>query len=149
MFEVTLIFLNFERIILNIKCSSFTTGAPEHPKDLRAVNETTDSITLTWTPGFDGGADQNFRIRYKKSGTSIYYYREAPTNTTSYTITGLEPGANYDFFIAAYNFIGESAFTENVLKVSTKQIVVGMTDYVIPGCIHRMCLLTILSARSI
>lgn len=103
-----------------------STGAPEPPKSLKAANETTDSITLTWTPGFDGGADQNFRIRYKKSGSSIYFYKEAPTNTTSYTIIGLEPGSEYDFFIAAYNLIGESAFTENVLTVSTKQIVVGM-----------------------
>lgn len=109
------------------------TGAPEPPKNLNAVNESTESITLVWTPGFDGGADQNFRIRFKKSGTSIYFYREAPTNTTSYTITGLESGAKYDFFIAAYNFIGESAFTENVLTVSTKQIVIGMANYVNTG----------------
>ncbi|PRD35485.1 UNVERIFIED_CONTAM: Nphs1 [Trichonephila clavipes] len=95
-------------------------GAPESPKDLKAVNETTDAITLVWSAGFDGGSEQNFRIRYKKSDSSIYFYREAPTNATSYTITGLEPGAQYDFFIAAYNSIGESAFTENVLSVSTK-----------------------------
>ncbi|GFY74849.1 nephrin [Trichonephila inaurata madagascariensis] len=101
--------------------SLVTGGAPESPKELKAVNETTDAITLVWSAGFDGGSEQNFRIRYKKSDSSIYFYREAPTNATSYTITGLEPGAQYDFFIAAYNSIGESAFTENVLSAETQE----------------------------
>ncbi|XP_054708442.1 nephrin-like [Uloborus diversus] len=106
-----------------IKFSLSKKGAPEHPHHLKTVTQAPDSITLSWTPGFDGGAEQNFRIRFKKSGSSIFYYREAPTNATSYTISGLEPGEQYDFFIAAYNDFGESSFTENVLSVATKSIV--------------------------
>ncbi|XP_071033776.1 nephrin isoform X1 [Parasteatoda tepidariorum] len=110
-----------------VKFSLSKKGAPEPPKELKAMNESTDSITLVWSPGFDGGSDQNFRIRFKKSDASTYNYKEAPTNTTSVTITGLEPGAQYDFFIAAYNNIGESAYAENVLTVSTREVKVEVT----------------------
>jgi hypothetical protein len=42
--------------------------APDMPTGLRALNRTEDSITLAWTPGFDGGFPQSFQFRYYNDG---------------------------------------------------------------------------------
>lgn len=40
-------------------------GKPEAPTDLIWLKKSWDTITLHWTPGFDGGSQQYFMIRYR------------------------------------------------------------------------------------
>ena len=44
-------------IMLNV------TSHPDPPAYLRILNVTYNSVVLGWTPGFDGGYNQTFRIR--------------------------------------------------------------------------------------
>lgn len=37
-------------------------SVPEPPNGLKVVNFTQDSVTLSWSPGFDGGHDQSFKV---------------------------------------------------------------------------------------
>lgn len=39
-------------------------GHPDPPTGLQVVGVTPTSVSLAWTPGFDGGLRQQFRIRY-------------------------------------------------------------------------------------
>lgn len=38
---------------------------PETPLSLNILNVTHDSVTLSWTPGFDGGHKASYRVRYR------------------------------------------------------------------------------------
>ena len=40
------------------------TSRPDPPAYLRILNITYNSVHLAWTPGFDGGFQQSFKIRY-------------------------------------------------------------------------------------
>ncbi|KFM57797.1 Nephrin, partial [Stegodyphus mimosarum] len=41
-------------------------SVPDPPTSLSVINATHNAVILTWTPGFDGGLDQMYRIQYKK-----------------------------------------------------------------------------------
>jgi hypothetical protein len=45
------------------------TSSPDPPVALTVLNVTHDSIKVTWKPGFNGGLQQNFRLRYRKTNT--------------------------------------------------------------------------------
>ena len=53
-------------VVLNV------TSRPDPPEYLRILNVTYNSVNLTWSPGFDGGFPQSFKIRYKKEGADSY-----------------------------------------------------------------------------
>lgn len=68
----------------------FSLGKPDPPYDIKFVNATHDSITLTWQPGFDGGMEQAFRIRYRPTGAPNYKYVDIGTSINVYVLTGVE-----------------------------------------------------------
>ena len=41
------------------------TSPPDPPISLNILNTTHDTITLAWTPGFDGGVKASYRVRYR------------------------------------------------------------------------------------
>ncbi|XP_036344626.1 nephrin-like, partial [Rhagoletis pomonella] len=41
------------------------TSQPDTPLSLNILNVTHDSVTLAWTPGFDGGLKASYRVRYR------------------------------------------------------------------------------------
>ena len=102
-------------------------GPPEEPYNVAILldSTTSSSITLTWYSGFHGGADQTFHILYKTSEGS--QWREGatvPGGKQTYsqfngTVTVLESGISYMFFISAVNVYGSknskilNARTEN------------------------------------
>jgi len=88
------------------------TSAPEPPSGLHVVNFTHDSVTLTWIPGFDGGYEQSYKIRYIRLGSDNARYVEVfPKNMTIFTVTQLTRGTKYAFAVAANNKIGESDYS--------------------------------------
>jgi len=65
------------------------TGKPDSPYDLRFVNATHDSVTLSWKPGFDGGLPQRFQVRYGEvDGEGMKYEDVVPRTATVYTVSG-------------------------------------------------------------
>ena len=40
----------------------FTAAYPDAPQNLRVMSETWESVELQWTPGFDGGYQQEFVV---------------------------------------------------------------------------------------
>lgn len=41
------------------------TSQPDSPLSLNILNVTHDSVTVAWTPGFDGGLKASYRVRYR------------------------------------------------------------------------------------
>ena len=68
-----------------------TSGAPESPTDLHLVNSTHNSLTLSWKPGFDGGATAHFQIHYRELGGAggVKHEDVQPPQATEYTIKGM------------------------------------------------------------
>ena len=92
---------------------------PDQPLDFHVANITTESVLLSWTPGFDGGAEQIYRVQYHvRNPGSMYtqpsYYDVYPMNSTSVIITGLSSSTTYSFSIQSLNDLGESDYTPGV-----------------------------------
>ncbi|XP_046635770.1 synaptogenesis protein syg-2-like isoform X3 [Daphnia pulicaria] len=96
------------------------TSRPDPPLALHVVNVTHDSAHLIWRSGFDGGLFQSYRLRYRQIGNEFYKYADVyPTNTTAFTLGGLALGTEYLFGIMAFNNLGESNYTQDIVKART------------------------------
>ncbi|KAM9782500.1 nephrin [Neosynchiropus ocellatus] len=97
---------------------------PDPPSMFQLVTSTHDSVTLEWTPGFDGGSRQRFRIRYLWGRSLSFQYVDVfPPTASIFTVTGLHPLTTYNFSLNALNKMGESGYadSEAVLSITTKE----------------------------
>lgn len=96
------------------------TSSPDTPTFLTVLNVTSNSVTLTWTPGFNGGMKAAYRIRYRKVGDEGYRYEDVlGENSTSHTINNMNANTQYIFSIMASNKLGNSKYTPDLLSVKT------------------------------
>lgn len=100
------------------------TTKPDPPDGLEFVNATHNSITLKWEPGFDGGLPQGFRVRYKPVSTSNGYIQVdvQPADSTVYTVRGLALGTEYELTVMAYNDLGGSDYSSEVIIAKTSNL---------------------------
>lgn len=96
------------------------TSKPDAPLSLNVLNATHDSVTLAWTPGFDGGLKATYRLRYRESSASRYYYADSMPNTHKLIVEGLKANTMYLFSIMAANKLGESSWLPDLTKAQTK-----------------------------
>ncbi|CAN7982436.1 unnamed protein product, partial [Ixodes hexagonus] len=98
-------------------------GKPDPPEGVRVLNTTHTSVLLSWTAGFNGGLDQQFRIRFRRTedeATNAYDYTDLiPGEVSLYLIGGLEPGTEYAFSVLGRNALGESDYSEESEAIST------------------------------
>ena len=89
------------------------------------------SISLAWTPGFNGGYNQSFDIQVFDETTGqrvlkLRNIRRVEANKT--TITGLTPQTRYAMKIRAWNRDGYSNFSaETIIKTRRKYLSYGST----------------------
>ena len=96
------------------------TSRPDPPSYLKILNVTYRDVNLTWTPGFDGGFNQTFRIRYRRvGGESFQYVDVAPQGVTTFELQDLKVDTKYSISIMAFNSIGASSYTTPII-VSTR-----------------------------
>lgn len=109
--------LGFESVAVNFTRVS----RPDTPTTLKITAVNSTSVTLKWTPSFDGGLPQSFRIRFRRFGSSepFLYSDVFPSNTTSFAITSLPSETEFTFSIMAYNSFGESDYTSDLVKART------------------------------
>nr|XP_020475759.1 nephrin isoform X2 [Monopterus albus] len=99
-----------------------STSHPDPPSSFRQVSVTHDSVTLDWIPGFNGGLQQRFRIRYRWDQSISFLYMDVfPPSAAIFTVTGLQPVTTYNFSVNALNAMGESGYADNnaVLTITT------------------------------
>ena len=96
------------------------TSAPDTPTLLTILNVTDDTVTLGWTPGFDGGLKASYLIRYRRVNDDGYKYVDVvPHNAITFTIRDLEVNTQYVFSIMAMNKVGNSKFITDLLSANT------------------------------
>lgn len=99
------------------------TSAPDTPTLLTVLNVTHDTVTLGWTPGFDGGMKASYRVRYRHVEGDGYKYEDiSPMNVTVFTIHGLDINTQYVFSIMATNKLGNSKYMPDLLSARTSSM---------------------------
>lgn len=96
------------------------TSKPDMPSNLNVLNTTHDSMTLSWTPGFDGGLKATYRIRYREVNAQRYTYVDSQPNAHKLIVEGLRTNTAYLVSIMAMNNLGESGWRPDTLKIQTK-----------------------------
>ncbi|XP_065562901.1 nephrin-like isoform X2 [Artemia franciscana] len=108
--------LGFNRTVLVLS----GTSRPDPPVSLVVLNTTHESVVLTWKPGFDGGLQQSYRIRYRQVASEAMKYADVyPSNATDYALSGLKLGTEYLFSIMSWNELGESNYTTDIVRART------------------------------
>ncbi|NXA16798.1 NPHN protein, partial [Sapayoa aenigma] len=81
---------------------------PDPPQALRLSEASPTSLSLSWSPGFDGGLEQHFLLRAEGPGAPP---PSATLVTSGFALTlgGLLPATPYDVTVRARNLRGDSA----------------------------------------
>ncbi|XP_052214825.1 protein turtle-like isoform X2 [Dreissena polymorpha] len=100
------------------------TEQPSVPQQLLVVDAmvTESSVTVKWTPGFNGGEDQWFVIGYKKAADEFWTYINVSSTVTQLSIGDLVAGTKYEVKMYAENIIGKSDET-TALSVTTQSVI--------------------------
>ena len=110
---------------------------PDTPVRLTATATTSTAVRLNWMPGFDGGSQQTYRVKYYPQPSISLYSHErviflGPTTNTTFTVTGLKSATKYQFAIQSLNDIGESEYSAAVQATTeagkSSPLVDGLTD---------------------
>ncbi|CAM4919915.1 unnamed protein product [Rotaria socialis] len=94
---------------------------PDLPSQIRVTNTSHTSLFISWTPGFDGGAQQTFQIRFRLSTESQYAYQHMPYGKHSFELKDLKLGSQYHISIRSNN--------SHHLSKWTDEIVISTSDY--------------------
>jgi len=99
-------------------------GKPEAPYNCTLTNQTTESLSVECTAGFDGGQPQHFLLEVFDQHTEVLQANVTSRENAAFTVQGLEPGKVLNMILYAVNAKGRSdptlleGFT---LKVAEKQ----------------------------
>jgi hypothetical protein len=93
-----------------IASNSTLAAVPGTPGALIAGTVTQSSVSMSWTAPSSGGTATAYILQYRATN-STGWTQQPDISTTSYSITGLSPGTEYDVEVAAVNPGGTSAFT--------------------------------------
>jgi nephron len=96
------------------------TSKPDPPLSLNILNVTHDTVTLAWTPGFDGGMKAGYRIRYREANNEHYKYEDGLPNTHKLMVSGLRMNTLYLFSVMASNALGSSKYLPDLARAQTK-----------------------------
>ena len=112
------------RISLDLK------SRPDAPVDLRVSNVTHNAAYLTWTPGFHGGMEQYFRIKYNPllDRGDVRHFDVYPADKNNARLPDLEPGTSYEMSIMSFNNLGESNYTDEAAVVTTSSEYPQLSD---------------------
>ena len=96
---------------------------PEPPTNVQAFDATSDTITVTWTKGSNGGHQQTFVLVIVETATNKTSHRETTENDNddyTYKASGLKPSTQYRLFLFSKNQEGNSTNTTFIpIHIST------------------------------
>ena len=74
----------------------FVTDVCDTVSNVNVTNLTNTSATVSWTPGF---TVSRWEVDYGRAGFPVGYGTINSTTSPTYTISGLQPGTNYDVYV--------------------------------------------------
>ena len=102
--------------------SCFFKGPPDSPTDLKLVNRTASSISLSWEEGsFNGNRPvEKFFVEMKESGKPYPCVNCSNITDPNAVFSDLKPFTTYNFAICSINIIGRSC-TDGTFAVKTSE----------------------------
>ncbi|CAF1528193.1 unnamed protein product [Rotaria sp. Silwood1] len=88
---------------------------PDPPSQIHITNISYSSVLINWIPGFDGGSQQTFQIRYRLSTDNSYVYENIPINILLYDLKNLKLGSEYYISIRSNNSYHLSKWTDEII----------------------------------
>lgn len=83
-------------------------GPPDPPENCSLTNNTTETLRVRCSPGYDGGLTQKFVIEAYEADNKRFLTNVTENYYPDFTLRGLEPGASYILFVYATNEKGIS-----------------------------------------
>ncbi|TGZ37391.1 hypothetical protein DBV15_08079 [Temnothorax longispinosus] len=83
-------------------------GKPEAPYNCTLTNQTTESLSVECTAGFDGGQPQHFLLEVFDQHTGVLQANVTSRENAAFTVQGLEPGKVLHMVLYAVNAKGKS-----------------------------------------
>ena len=102
--------INYAVIIANY-CSLIFADNPDPIQDVHISSSTMSSLTVEWTPGYDGGAEQSFIVVYRIFPNGSFGEKETLSGI-SHKIHDLLSGTLYEIAIYSENVFGRSESKE-------------------------------------
>ena len=113
------------------------TSKPDSPTRLEVISTTYNSVILAWQPGFDGGFQQYYRIRWEREDTEGFQFVDvSPHSATQYEVTNLMMDTSYTFSIMAFNKLGESPYSAETASAKTTSKFYKLTRKLKSSLIH-------------
>ena len=113
------------------------TSKPDPPTRLEVISRTYNSVILAWQPGFDGGFQQYYRIRWEREDTEGFQFVDvSPHSATQYEVTNLMMDTSYTFSIMAFNKLGESPYSAETASAKTTSKFYKLTRKLKSSLIH-------------
>ena len=92
---------------------------PLKPSDLIQKSATSVSMLIGFTPGFDGGSTQSFKMNYTEIKNSTNIWSKNSTKREIY-IKNLKPGTEYKITLQSSNKYGKSDPISKTFKTKSK-----------------------------
>ncbi|AKL96346.1 fibronectin type III domain-containing protein [Clostridium aceticum] len=92
-----------------------TEGKPAAPTNLTVISSTGNSVTLSWKD--QSRNETGFKIERKVSGENYKEINSVRTNTTTYEDKTISSGNKYTYRVRAYNAVGESDYSNEVVVI--------------------------------
>src|SRR5213083_415818 len=108
--------ISFIGLILFLLVVSVPPAQAATVSNLRVTGASVGSVSLAWDKTTDPAAVNYNLYSGTSSGNYTTYADLNPATITSYTVTGLTPGATYYFSITYDTLGGESAYSNEVSK---------------------------------
>ena len=94
--------------------------APDAPTNLVVTAVSTSEVTLSWTDNADD--ETSYVVEMRTLDGTFAEVKVLPANTTSTTITGLNPAFGYVFRVRAQNDAGPSAYSNEVVATTNAPV---------------------------
>lgn len=89
-------------------------GVPEAPSNVTVKQTSFQTVLVSWHPGHDGGAESNFTVRYKISGSAVWTSSDQIFGNVTSTVLNKEESwiGVFFFSVLAVNQFGSSESSE-------------------------------------
>ena len=90
---------------------------------------TTVNVNVSWTPGYDGGYPQTFKVKYRETELNGPFTTSDASNTpirAMFVVTELRPETEYEFRVLGSNVRGDGMLSNSELFTTpSKEITVS------------------------
>lgn len=108
------------KVTLTISNSTVDTTPPSRPTNITSTSQTTNSISLSWSPSTDNiSSSAQIKYQVSRNGTAL---TTTSAGSTVYTDSGLAPATTYSYTLVAIDTAGNRSSASAAFTKATKSL---------------------------